>query len=266
MLYFTPPSSKSSVVREGLKAGLLGAMITPKQGNVLPDGCLIGADTGIFHPTQFPGPGWPGETKWFAWLGRMVARYGADRFVFATAPDVPFDAAGTLRFSGPWLARIRGLGVPAAFCAQNGSEDPGMIPWDDVDVVFLAGDDDWKLGTGAADVAAEARRRGKRVHMGRVNSWERMKHAAAIGVSTTDGTTVIHGPDKNGADMIRWSKDIREARRHSVQPDLLGGRLVVPGRAPARPVPVLEDPATPSPPDPYGTLDLLDALDWREAS
>ncbi|MFE9127337.1 hypothetical protein ACFYOF_18290 [Streptomyces sp. NPDC007148] len=52
------------------------------------------------------------------------------------APDVPMDAAATLAESLPWLERIRGLGVPVAFAAQDGSEH-GHIPWDLIDVLFL---------------------------------------------------------------------------------------------------------------------------------
>jgi hypothetical protein len=42
------------------------------------------------------------------------------------------------------------------------------VPWDAFDVLFLGGTTDWKLGPAAADLTAEARRRGLVVHMGRV--------------------------------------------------------------------------------------------------
>jgi hypothetical protein len=181
-----------------MTAGILACITTPKQGNIIPNGAMWAADNGKF------GKGWPGADKWFAWLTRTVRRYGSDRCLFAVAPDVPFDAVGTLAESGPWLGQIRRLGVPVAFAAQNGSEGPGMIPWDDIDVLFLAGDTAWKLSVMAADLASEARSRGKRVHMGRVNSEERFRHAMAIGCDTCDGTYLRFGPDVNLPQLLGW--------------------------------------------------------------
>lgn len=181
-----------------MSAGLLGCMTTPAQGNRIPDGARYAADNGKF------GKGWPGLEKWRAWLAATVARYGADRCLWAVAPDVPFDAHGTLRESLPELAYIRSLGVPAAFCAQDGSELEGMVPWDDIDVLFLAGSTEWKLSIRAADLAVEARRRGKGVHMGRVNSETRLRHAMAVGADTCDGTFLAFGPDQNLPRLRGW--------------------------------------------------------------
>ncbi len=196
MLYLTTPSGPK--VREAMAAGRIGCMTTPAQGNRIPDGARYACDNGKF------GKGWPGLGKWRAWLQATVQRYGADRCLWAVAPDVPFDAAGTLTESVPQLAYIRSLGVPAAFCAQNGAEEPGMVPWDDIDVLFLAGDTEWKLSRAAADLATEAKRRGKAVHMGRVNSEARLRHAIAIDCDTADGTFVAFGPDINLRRLGEW--------------------------------------------------------------
>jgi hypothetical protein len=212
-----------------MRAGLIGCMTTPKQGNVVPEGAWYACDNGKF------GKGWPGADAWFGWLARKIARYGAERCLWATAPDVPFDAVGTLAESLPWLDRIRALGVPAAFCAQNGSEKPGMIPWDHIDVLFLAGGleclpcgliydgpppkpgqrlpcpscglrlTEWKLSSAAAELAAEATRRGLKVHMGRVSSETRLRHAIAIGCCTTDGTYLRFARNTNLPKLLRWT-------------------------------------------------------------
>jgi len=181
-----------------MSAGFLGCMTTPAQGNRIPDGALYAADNGKF------GKGWPGAEAWFEWLTKTVTRYGAARCLWAVAPDIPFDAAGTLHESTPWLPRIRALGVPVAFAAQNGSEEPGMVPWDAIDVLFLAGDTDWKLSRAAADLALEAKTRGMAVHMGRVNSETRLRHAMAIGCDTADGTFLAFGPDANLKRITDW--------------------------------------------------------------
>jgi hypothetical protein len=46
--------------------------------------------------------------------------------------------------SMPWMPRIRQLGIPAA----SGSE-AGLVPWEDLDVLFLAGSTAWKIGPAA---------------------------------------------------------------------------------------------------------------------
>ncbi len=110
MLYLATPSGPE--VRAAMLAGHLGCMTSPRQGNRLPPGVPWAADNGKF------GKGWPGSAAWYDWLAGQVTRYGADLCLWAVAPDVPFDAAGTLAESRPWLPKIRALGVPAAFAAQ----------------------------------------------------------------------------------------------------------------------------------------------------
>ena len=176
-----------------MQDGLIDCIVTPKQGNRVPDATFC-ADNGKF------GEGWPGAEAWFDWLSTLPA----SRCTFAVAPDVVGDAGATLSASVPWLARVRGLGLPVAFVAQDGSESVDMIPWSDFDVLFLGGSTDWKLGPAARGLAAEAVARGKRVHMGRVNSLRRLLYAQQIGCSSVDGTYLIFGPDKNLARLLGW--------------------------------------------------------------
>jgi hypothetical protein len=192
-----------------MSAGLIGCMTTPAQGNRVPDAALYACDNGKFG-CDGKGRNWPGADGWWAWLTRTVARYGPDRCLWALAPDVPFSAQATLAESLPWLARIRELGVPAAFAAQNGSDLPGLIPWDALDVLFLAGDTAWKTGPVAEALAREARERGKRVHMGRVNSLIRLRIAEWFGCDSADGTYLAFGPDKNLARLSGWLADLRQ--------------------------------------------------------
>lgn len=206
MLYLATPSGPD--VRAAMTAQLLGCMTTPAQGNRIPPGALYACDNGRFG-CDGKGRNWPGHAEWFAWLTRTVERYGADRCLFAVAPDVPFDAAGTLAESRPWLTRIRELGIPAAFAAQNGCDTLG-IPWDEFDVLFLAGTTDWKTGPTAERLSREAKERGKRVHMGRVNSRRRMRIAEWFGCDTADGTYLAFGPDKNLPRLLGWARELDE--------------------------------------------------------
>ncbi|MFF7183283.1 hypothetical protein [Streptomyces sp. NPDC008121] len=199
MLYLGTPSGPD--VRAAMSAGLLGCMTTPAQGNRIPDHALYACDNGKF------GKGWPGADRWYTWLENTATRYGQDRCLWAVAPDVPFDAAGTLTESLPWLPRIRELGIPAAFAAQDGCDQLG-IPWAEFDVLFLAGSTEWKTGPVAERLAREARARGKAVHMGRVNSRQRLRTAEWFGCDTADGTYLAFGPDTNLPKLTSWLDEL----------------------------------------------------------
>jgi hypothetical protein len=178
----------------------LGAILTPKQGNLIPAGVRWCADNGVY------GKGFPGEDKWFAWLTGLP--YDKDLCEFAVAPDVVGDAAATIARSLPWLPKIRALGLPAAFVIQDGQENL-PVPWDEFDVMFIGGSTEWKLGEHAQRLALEAVRHIKRVHMGRVNSHRRMITAALSHYcDSADGTYVAFGPDVNLPKVEAWLDDL----------------------------------------------------------
>jgi hypothetical protein len=168
----------SGVVRPDLPA-----MLQPGMGNLPPVGQPWAADNG-----RFSSPKTYTDARYLAWLAK---RPGQDRCLFATAPDVVGDAAATLALSAPMFAPIRALGYPVAFVGQDGQEHL-PVPWNDFDVLFLGGTTAWKLGPAAEGLAREAKRRGKWVHMGRVNSLRRMRYAESIGCDSADGTVLKH--------------------------------------------------------------------------
>lgn len=196
MRYYANPSTPQ--VRERMTAGELDCIVTPKQGNRIPDGAWFCADNGVY------GKGWPGEDAWWAWLQGLPT----ERCRFAVAPDVVGDAEATLTRSLPWLPQIRALGIPAAFVAQDGAETVG-VPWDQFDVLFIGGTTDWKLGRHARALTVEAKKLGKQVHMGRVNSAQRLRYAAGIGCDSADGTYIAFGPDVNLPKVLGWLRQVK---------------------------------------------------------
>ena len=102
-----------------------------------------------------------------------------------TAPDVVANAQATLESFEQWLERLEHLSL--AFVAQDGAECMDL-PWQHFTCLFIGGSTDWKLSCAAADLVAEAKRRGKTTHMGRVNSNRRLSHAYQIGCDSIDGT------------------------------------------------------------------------------
>lgn len=116
-------------------------------------------------------PKWT-ETEWL----KMLDYYPAEvrplcRFMLV--PDTPYSAHQTLFDFDHYLPAITERGYPPAIATQNGMK-PSDIPWSKIAAVFIGGDDRHKLGREGAVIAVEAHRRGKWVHVGRVNSLRRM--------------------------------------------------------------------------------------------
>lgn len=201
MLYLANPSTPK--VRDAMRdpANHLGIIATPRQGNGLILGVPWCADNSVYGTE-----GYPGDEEFLAWLAHWPL-WAAQSCLFAVAPDVVGDAAATLERSAPMLPRIRSYGIPAALAAQNGLEHLA-VPWHTFDVLFIGGDTEWKLGPAARALAAQARSRGKRVHMGRVNSHERLRYARDIGCHTADGTYLAFGPDVNLPRLLGWLRDV----------------------------------------------------------
>lgn len=197
MIYFGNPSSDE--IRKVMSAprSPLGMITTPKQGNRVPAEATFCADNGCY------GRGYPGDEAWLEWL----ASKADPRCRFATAPDVVGDAKATLERSLPWLPRIRELGLPAAFVAQDGLEFYD-VPWPELDALFIGGSTMWKLSSFARELVEEAKRRDKWVHLGRVNSRKRVLIARDWGCDSVDGTFLAFGPYKNLPECLRWMDEV----------------------------------------------------------
>jgi hypothetical protein len=141
--------------------------------------------------------------KYLEWLERMSSALST--CLFATAPDVVGDAAGTLERSAPVLPMIREIGYAPALVGQDGLERL-TVPWDTFDAYFIGGSTRWKLSLESAALVREAKRRGKWVHMGRVNSGKRLVYAKRIGVDSCDGTYMAFNPSEAIDRMGRWLK------------------------------------------------------------
>jgi hypothetical protein len=240
MLYLANPSTQA--IRALIADLTLGAIMTPAQGNEMPAQGWYAADNGCGPGKHGVGAGFPGNDAYLKWLMDLDEAEGGDRYdpdtwrcLFAVAPDVVGDAAATMARSEHFLPLIRHYTrFPAAFVAQNGQERL-PVPWDEFDVLFLGGSAEcvpcgyvrpvtdfeqrqcpfcgrrlveWKLGAAALEMVAEARARGKRVHMGRVNSLKRLRYAEAIGCDSADGTYLTFGPDVNLPTVLRWLDDL----------------------------------------------------------
>jgi len=182
---------------------LVARLISPRSGNKIRPGERWAADNDAFLAWD--------EGRFLKMLNRVDAKKGC---LFVAAPDVVGDARATLARFWDWRYEIVGRGLPIALVGQDGAE--GMEwPWDAFDAWFIGGSTGWKLSAAAECLAREASSRGKWVHMGRVNSRRRLRHAAEIGCDSIDGTGWSRFPDKYLADGLRWIREIdRDLRRY----------------------------------------------------
>lgn len=196
MLYLaTPPAHADGLA--AYRRHNIGVMSTPNMANIVSaDWPYWAADNGCFGGT------W-NRAKWFAWL-EVQPR---ERCLFATAPDVVGDAKATLA-RAYWLKVLHEMGYPAAFVAQDGLQ-AGEVPWADLDWLFIGGTTAWKTSDDAATLMKEAKARGKMVHVGRVNSYRRLRWCAIHGADSADGTYTKYGPDINVPKMTRWVTRVR---------------------------------------------------------
>lgn len=108
-------------------------------------------------------------------------------------PDVVQNASATLFNFWIWSDIIAAYGFKPAFTLQNGMEQH-QIPWSYCAAVFIGGDDAFKYSEYVRDVVKEANRRGTHVHMGRVNTVQRIIYSKAIGCDSFDGTNYTRYP------------------------------------------------------------------------
>ena len=111
---------------------------------------------------------------------------GVPGCLFAAVPDVVGDADATAEMWTEWSPEVIDRGLPAAWVAQDGATDHD-IP-EEAAAVFIGGTTNFKLGQGARDIVREASGRGMWVHVGRVNTYRRLRYCQSIGADSVDGS------------------------------------------------------------------------------
>lgn len=171
-------SGATAVVNEQRDHRHLGLLAVPAAGNA---------------PEHYRGWTWAADNGAFsgfderAFLRMLDNLKGVDGCMWVACPDVVGDAQATLDLFYPWAGRLRADGWPVALVAQDGLENQ-LVPWDRFDCLFIGGSTDWKVGQSARHLVGLAKRHGKLVHVGRVNTPGRIRYCASIGVDSIDGT------------------------------------------------------------------------------
>lgn len=138
---------------------------------------------------------------WLEWLASL-RRY-RHTCLFAVAPDVLGDWEATWARSRPYLQTIEQLGFKPALVAQNGVPRR-ILDLGGFDCLFIGATDEWKFSEEAYALAEKAKRQGRWVHQGRVNSLHRLTAMHVAGFDSADGTYVKYGPDRNLANVYDW--------------------------------------------------------------
>jgi hypothetical protein len=184
---------KALVTLEKYRHPNLGALVSPRGG---------------FRRDLLPSWRWAADNDAYAaWdHGRFVKMLdridGIPGCLFVAAPDVVGDAAATLERFAEWR-HIR-ASQPLALVAQDGLTI-NTCPWSELDAIFVGGTSEWKLGFEAAGIVREAKRRGKWVHMGRVNTRRRIRYAKGIGCDSIDGTNFSQFTDTSLLWALQWA-------------------------------------------------------------
>lgn len=159
----------------------LGRLITPRHTSSIEltaeAGITWAADNDCFQGLD--------EKRYVAMLDRITGLAGCK---FVTVPDVVGDAYETRVMFDVWAPELEARGLPVGYVLQDGSGEVG-VPWDRIDALFIGGSTEYKLGPEAAEFAREAKRLGKWVHWGRVNTLKRIRYIAELGaVDSIDGS------------------------------------------------------------------------------
>lgn len=161
-------------------------------------GCRWAGDNGAYSKKGF-------ASKPYRRMLEVMADW-QPQCLFIVAPDSVGDAEATLKRFRKWEPELHAGGWPVAFVSQDGLA-PEVIPWDSFECFFVGGTDDWKLTVPSVALMAEAKRRGKWLHVGRVNSRPRVLFCHHVGADSFDGTHYGFEPDRAArwvVPMLRW--------------------------------------------------------------
>ncbi|MEK8217165.1 hypothetical protein [Paenibacillus sp. FSL L8-0463] len=189
-------SGATSTVRKYASYPNLGCLLTPRSRNSFKSmaGLPWAADNDCFGGFDSSA-----ELRFRTMLNKIS---GASP-LFVTAPDVVADAGRTLEMFNVWEPIIHSFSLPVALVLQDGQEHLCM-PWGHCDAVFIGGSTAYKLSDKVRWMVREAKWRGKWVHMGRVNSLERLRYARDIGCDSVDGTGYSRFPDAHLPGALKY--------------------------------------------------------------
>lgn len=181
MIIFVSGATKSV---KKYKSNYIGQLMTPQDGNLYRgDAMLVAVDNCAYS-------NWD-ERKFVKLIDSLIGK----KVCWVAAPDVVGDAVKTSKLYDFWYQEIKvKRGLPIAYVLQDGQDWIGL-PFD-YDALFIGGTTEFKLGGYVRYCVTAAKEYGKWCHMGRVNSWGRLRYAIDIGCDSIDGSGFSIAPEE----------------------------------------------------------------------
>jgi hypothetical protein len=182
----------------------IGQLMTPQAGNSYRFDIPTAADNAAYS-------NWD-ECKFIMMLDSLIGK----ELLWVSSPDVVGDAIATSELFDKWWVEIKQKrNLPISLVLQDGQEWIGLPDYDAFDAIFIGGTTGFKLGKYVRYSITKVKDMGKQVHMGRVNSFERLKYAMDIGCDSIDGTSMSMYPDVY---IPKFLKFIEQYKRQEVLP------------------------------------------------
>lgn len=180
----------------------IGCLTTPqsKCHGPITEGRLWGLDSGAFTGKFV-------ESRWLTYVSRMQEY--ASTCLFVVVPDVWADAEQSLRLFETYAPQLTGSGLPLAYAVQDGAEH---LPLPPCDAIFIGGTNEWRSSQAVPQLIDAAKARGIGVHLGRVNSRQRVIDAHGMGIDSVDGTYVAFRSVERGVREIGEWLDAAQAQ------------------------------------------------------
>ena len=169
----------------GKYPGKVGMLISPGSWKTPPFYMPYALDNGAF--TGF------NENDFYFMLRK--AKLLKNKPLWVAVPDVVGDRQKTLEMWEQHQERVKAFGFNLAFVAQDGMTI-NDVP-EQANCVFIGGTTEWKLNR-----AHEFKTANRKLHIGRVNTMERLQWAARIKADSVDGTGFFRGRKKQYQDFI----------------------------------------------------------------
>lgn len=140
------------------------------------------------------------------------------RPLWALVPDSVGEKTASLELWSRFSGEVSSYGFPLAFAAQDGMT-PSDVP-SAADVVFIGGTTEWKW-SGVIEDFCEAH---PRVHVGRVNTYRRLRQAQDAGAESCDGTGWFRAANvasnRQLSGLRQWLREEAGEREREIQQEI----------------------------------------------
>lgn len=173
----------------------IGLLISPNGWRYIPEVIPYALDNGAYY--AFTNKVDWDEDEFYKMLDKIPADHHP---LWVACPDKVTDKDETLRLWDKHSTRISGWELPIAFVVQDGMTSSDVPS--NADIIFMGGSFEWKW-----KMLPEFCSMGKRVHCGRVNSYEGLWICDENGVESCDGTGWVRGGLKRIQPMIDYLEE-----------------------------------------------------------